>query len=230
MDGESVPVWLNFGVGKGLLCSPRLSRVSRFAAARLLLGCRAARGSPSSCAPTERQGCPAKATNTWPEAGGALVLHLATENDLRLCKATSRRKSRGSPHHCATKARSPHPSGKGQGKGPGAKRHSLHLALLGSGISTGSSCCPTLSCLGSSAQHWFPAGAAGPRLPQPPGLRLLPQHIPPGENAAPTSLGLVPGGYPGLKPPRREARLPAKPLPGVLIARLLAIASSWLIS
>lgn len=23
MDGESVPIWLNFGVGKGLLCSPK---------------------------------------------------------------------------------------------------------------------------------------------------------------------------------------------------------------
>lgn len=87
MDGESVPLWLNFGAGKGLLCSPRLSWVSRFAAARLLLGCRAARGSPSRCAPTERQGCPAKATSTQPEAGGALVLRLATENKLRLCKA-----------------------------------------------------------------------------------------------------------------------------------------------
>lgn len=79
MDGESVPIWLNFGVGKGLLCSPRLSWVSCFAAARLILGRRAGRSSPSRCMPTERQGCPAKATIPWPEAGGALVLHLATE-------------------------------------------------------------------------------------------------------------------------------------------------------
>lgn len=32
MDGESVPIWLKFGVGKGLLCSPRLSWVICFAA------------------------------------------------------------------------------------------------------------------------------------------------------------------------------------------------------
>lgn len=113
--------------------------------------------------------------------------------------ATSRRKSRGSPHDCATKARSPHQLGKGQNQGRGTKCHYPHPALLGSSITTGSIYSPTPSCLGSSAQCCAPARAAGLRLPQPPGLRLLPQHIPPGENAAtgaaaPMSLGLVPGG------------------------------------
>lgn len=112
--------------------------------------------------------------------------------------ATSRRKSRGSSHHCATKARSPHKLGKGQGQGPGTKCHYLHAVLLGSSITPGSRYFPTLSCLGSSAQRCSPARAAGVRLPQPPGLRLLPQLIPPGENAAtraaaPVSLGLVLG-------------------------------------
>lgn len=172
MDGESVPIWLNFGVGRGLLCSPWLSWVSRFATARLLLGRRAARSSPSRCAPTERQGCPAKATIPWPEAGGVLVLHLATENKLRLqsrSTATSRRKSRGSPHHCATKARSPHQSGKGQDQRRGTKCHYLRPALLGSSITRGSIYFPTPSCLGSSAQCCSPARAAGRRLPQPQG-------------------------------------------------------------
>lgn len=199
MYGESVPIWLNFGVGRGLLCSPRLSWVSRFAAARLPLGHKAARGYPSRCAPTERQGCPAKAT--WPEAGGALVRHPATENKLGTLQsrsmATSRRKSRGSPHYCATKARSPHQLGQGQGHGPGTKCHYLHPALLGSSITTGSIYCLTLRCPGSSAQRCSSARAAALRLPQPPGIRLLPQQIPPGENAAtgaaaPMSLGLVP--------------------------------------
>lgn len=48
MDGESVPIWLNFGVGKGLLCSPRLSWVVCFAAARLFPDRRGARGFPGS--------------------------------------------------------------------------------------------------------------------------------------------------------------------------------------
>lgn len=67
MDGESVPIWLNFGVGKGLLCSPRLSWVSRFIAARFPLGCKAARGSPSRCCPA----CPA-----LPSHGLKLEVHL----------------------------------------------------------------------------------------------------------------------------------------------------------
>lgn len=114
--------------------------------------------------------------------------------------ATSRRKSKGSPHPCATKARSPRQLGKGQGQGPGTKCHYLHPMLLGSSIKTGSIYCPIelpgQLCPGSSAQRCSPAGAAAIRLPQ---LRLLPQHIPPGEKAAtraaaPLSLGLVPGG------------------------------------
>lgn len=35
MDGQSVPGWLSFGAGRGLLCSPRLSRLGGSAAARL---------------------------------------------------------------------------------------------------------------------------------------------------------------------------------------------------
>lgn len=69
MDGESVPIWLNFGVGKGLLCSPRLSWVICFAAARLLPGCRGARGFPGRCTPTARQGCRARAASLKLEVG-----------------------------------------------------------------------------------------------------------------------------------------------------------------
>lgn len=199
---------------------------------------RAARGSPSRCAPTERQGCPAKATSTEPEAGGALVLHLATENNLRLCKAGPwplPGERAGGPHITVLqRARSPHQLGKGRGQGPGTKCHHLLPALLGSSITRGSMSCPALSCLGSSAQHSSPAARAAWRLPQRPGLR----QIPPGENAAtraaaaPVALGLVPGESESraVHPPCREARVPAKPLPGVHIAQLLAIASSWLIS
>lgn len=94
--------------------------------------------------------------------------------------ATSRRKSRGSPHHCATNARSPHQSGKGQGRGLGTKCHQRSWGQVLQQVQSTA----RLSCLGSSAQHGSPAGAAALRLLQPPGLRLLPQQIPPGENAA----------------------------------------------
>lgn len=59
-----------------MLCSPRLSWVICFAAARLLPNCRGARGFPGRCTPAARQGCPARATSlklevdlicTWPQ-------------------------------------------------------------------------------------------------------------------------------------------------------------------
>lgn len=178
-------------------------------------------------------GCPAKAASTEPEAGGAPAPLLATESKLGLCKAGPRplpAERAGGPHITVLqRARSPHQLGEGQG--PGAERHYLLPALLGSSITAGSAPCPALGGLGSSAQHGSPEARAARRLPQPAGLR----QAPPGENAAagaaaaPAALALVPAEWdPGLSP--LGNRGPAEPLPGVHIAQLLAIASSWLVS
>ena len=144
-----MPAWLNFGVGKGLLCSQRLSWVICFAAAKLLPDCRAARGCPSSHAPTVSQGCPARATIAWPEAGGGLVLHVATEPTGPWPPPGKR--ARGSPPHCATKSGPPRWLGTGQSRGHGTSCHYLHLALLGSSIVADSAYRTSPSCPGSSA-------------------------------------------------------------------------------
>lgn len=134
--------------------------------------------------------------------------------------ATSRRKSKGSPHPCATKARSPRQSGKGQGQGPGTKCHYLHPMLLGSSIKTGSIYCPTelpgqlcpalLSCW-SSCNEAAPAPAAATAH----STWRKGSH----QGSNPPVSGIGPGriSFQGYNLPCREARVPAKPLPGCIL-------------
>lgn len=112
--------------------------------------------------------------------------------------ATSRGKSRGSPHHYATETRPPHWLGKGQSRGHGTYCHYLHPAILGSSTAADSTYCTPQSCLGSSVCHCSPARAAGPRAALAPSVtawsRLLQQGISPGQSARLGTLGLVLGG------------------------------------
>lgn len=102
--------------------------------------------------------------------------------------ATSRGKSRGSPHHYATETRLPHWLGKGQRRGHGTYCHYLHPAILGSSITADSTYCTLQSYLGSSVHHCSPVRAAGPRAALAPRVtawsRLLQQGISPGQSAA----------------------------------------------
>lgn len=111
MDGESVPIWLNFGVGKGLLCSPRLSWVVCFAAARLFPDCRGARGFPGSRARRETgaapPGPPSHGQNL--EVGSFCTRpQTANSGPAEQVRGHLQGKEQGGPpHHCATKARPP---------------------------------------------------------------------------------------------------------------------------
>lgn len=186
-----------------------------------------------------------------PETGGGLVLHVATESKLRPCEnrsmATSRGKSRGSPHQCATKTRPLCWLGKRQSRGRGTYCHCLHLALLGPSIVADSTYCTPQSCLGSSAHHCSLARAAGPGAALAPRVtawsRLLQPSVSPGQSAA--TRGAAPPclrgwSWEGQHPRGQWVMLicalagrpgdPAKPLHGVRSTGLLAPASSWLIS
>lgn len=97
MDGESAYMaQLRGGVGKGLFCSPGLSWAICFAAARLLNqtaeepGAFLADAHPLQDSSPARKVAPARATIARPEAGGGLVLHVATESNLMPCKTGPR--------------------------------------------------------------------------------------------------------------------------------------------
>lgn len=109
MDGGSVPVWLNFRVGReGAACSPRLSWVVCLAAVGLLADCRGARGAPGRRAPTARQGCPAGATSLELEVDlFCTQLPSANSGPAKHSRDHLHREEQGSPHCCVTRTRPP---------------------------------------------------------------------------------------------------------------------------
>lgn len=172
-DGRRVcALWLNFGVGKGLLCSPRLSWVICFAAVRLPPDCRGATGFPSGH----------RAALPGPGAGGGLLLHVATESKLGLRSHLQGKEQGVLTPLCSTKARPP----VGQVKdrvgdvGPTAT-----ICALGSSIAADSTYCTSQSCLEGSARCCSPARAAPPGCPGSGGAAAAPR------GAAPHASGLA---------------------------------------
>lgn len=112
MDGQSVPGWLGFGAGRGRLCSPRLSWLGRWAAAR---------GSPGRCAPWAAPPRPparslkleGRRLRSWPQR--------ANSGSAKQGRGRFQQKEQGVPTSLCYKGPGPHISWvKGRDLGPSA--------------------------------------------------------------------------------------------------------------